>query len=280
MLAATDLVFGYGARGVLDGVSLDVPEGRLVGLVGPNGAGKSTLLRCLSGAAKPRSGSVRLRGADLATLRPSEIARRLAVVPQTSNPAFPVTVEYFVGMGRFAREPFLGGPSETDRAVVRRCLDEMRLSHLASRAVDRLSGGEFRRVLIAQALAQEPEVILLDEPVQQLDLLHQLEVMTFARDFTRRGGTAGVIVLHDLGLASRWCDTIALLHHGRLLAVGPPRDVLTVDALRAAYEVETSVTTCPVTGALQIVPIAPAGAAGSNRGADAGGRAGGGGIGG
>jgi iron complex transport system ATP-binding protein len=265
MLAAADLVFGYGARGVLDRVSLDVPEGRLVGLVGPNGAGKSTFLRCLSGALAPRSGSVRLRGADLATLRPAEIARRLAVVPQTSNPAFPVTVEYFVGMGRFAREPFLGGPSETDRAVVRRCLGETRLTHLASRAVDRLSGGEFRRVLIAQALVQEPEVILLDEPVQQLDLLHQLEVMSFARDFSRRGGTAGVVVLHDLELASRWCDAIVLLHRGRVIASGPPRDVLTADALRATYDVDVSVTPCPVTGALRIVPIAPARAGASTR---------------
>ena len=276
MLAATDLVFGYGARGVLDGVSLDVPEGRLVGLVGPNGAGKSTLLRCLAGALAPRSGHVRLRGTDLSRLKPAELARRIAVVPQASNPAFPVTVEYFVGMGRFAREPFLGGPSEADRAVVRRCLDEMRLGELAERAVDRLSGGEFRRVLIAQALAQEPEAILFDEPVQQLDLLHQLEVMTFARDFTRRGGTTGVIVLHDLALASRWCDTIALLHHGRILSVGPPREVLTVETLRTAYDVESSVTPCPITGALQIVPIRASRGA---RGADAGGRAGGGDLG-
>lgn len=276
MLRARDLAFGYGAHGVLDGVSLDVPQGSLVGLVGPNGAGKSTLLRCLCGALRPRRGRVELEGAELARMRPAEIARRIAVVPQASDPAFPVTVEYFVGMGRFAREPFLGGPTAHDRDVVRRCLAEMRVEHLATRAVHRLSGGEFRRVLIAQALAQEPRLLLLDEPVQQLDLLHQLEVMTFARAFTRRGGTAGVIVLHDLSLASRWCDAVVLLHRGRVLAAGPPREVLTVERLREAYEVETSVTRCDVTGALRIVPIAPSVQSATDVRRGPGGRAGGG----
>ncbi len=258
MLSASDLAFGYGARAVLDGVSLDVAEGSLVGLVGPNGAGKSTLLRLLHGALRPKRGRVLLEGVDLARLSHAEIARRLAVVPQTAHPAFPVSVAYFVGMGRFAREPFLGGPTEADRVVVRRCLEEMGLAALADRPVDELSGGEFRRVLIAQALAQEPRVILFDEPVQQLDLLHQLEVMTFARAFARRGGTAGVIVLHDLGLAARWCDTLVLLHGGRVLAHGAPSEVLRADLLRTAYGVETSISTCDATGTLQVIPVAAA----------------------
>ncbi len=257
-LSATDLSFGYGDRAVLDGVSLEVPEGRLVGLVGPNGAGKSTLLRLMHGALRPRRGRVLLEGDDVARLSRAELARRLAVVPQTAHPAFPVSVAYFVGMGRFAREPFLGGPTEADRVVVRRCLAEMGLGALAERPVDELSGGEFRRVLIAQALAQEPRVILFDEPVQQLDLLHQLEVMTFARAFTRRGGTAGVIVLHDLGLAARWCDALVLLHGGKVLAQGAPAEVLRTDLLRIAYGVETSITTCEATGTLHVIPIAPA----------------------
>jgi iron complex transport system ATP-binding protein len=258
MLAAHDVVFGYGSHLVLDRVQLDVPEGVLIGLVGPNGAGKSTLLRCMYGGLRPRSGRIVLEGTDLASLGPAQIARRIGVVPQNSNPAFSVSVAYFVGMGRFAREPFLGGPTHEDKHVVRRCLDEMKLHDVADYPVDELSGGEFRRVLIAQALAQEPQVLLFDEPVQQLDLLHQLEVMEFARAFTRRGGTAGVVVLHDLGLAARYCDTVALLHRGRIVASGVPDDVLGVDNLRAVYGVEASVRRCPETGTLQIVPLGAA----------------------
>jgi iron complex transport system ATP-binding protein len=257
-LRAEDVAFGYGPRPVLDGVTIDVPEGSLVGLVGPNGAGKSTLLRCMYGVLKPQRGRVLIDGADLAGLKRREIARLLGVVPQTCTPTFAVSVEQFVGMGRYARERFLGGPAEGDAAVVRRCLGEMGLLPLAERPVDEISGGEFRRVLVAQALAQEPSILLFDEPVQQLDLLHQLEVMEFARNFARRGGTAAVIVLHDLGLAARYCDTLALLHRGVVLASGRPEDVLTPANVRDAYRVDASIQRCPATGALQVVPLAPA----------------------
>src|SRR5205085_9620638 len=168
----------------------------------------------------------------------------LAVVPQSTNPALPVSVSYFVGLGRFAREPFLGGPTGEDRRAVRRALEEMALVELASRPIDELSGGEMRRVLSAQALAQEPRVLLLDEPVQQLDLLHRLSVMEFARAFTRRGGTAGVVVLHDLSLAARYCDTLVLLDRGRVVASGPPHVVLTRENLASVYGVESSIEPC------------------------------------
>ncbi|MFO0829661.1 MAG: ABC transporter ATP-binding protein [Phycisphaerales bacterium] len=260
MLCAEDLRFGYRRGRVLDGVSLDVAEGELVGLVGPNGAGKSTLLRCLYGAIRPR-GRITLLGKDLLRMGGREIARVVGVVPQQCVPAFPISVEQFVGMGRFARESFLGGATETDRAVVARCLDEMDIAGIARRPVDELSGGEFRRVLLAQALAQEPSLLLLDEPTQQLDLMHVLAVMEFAREFTRRVGTAGVVVLHDLSLAARYCDRIALLYGGRILASGSAESVLTVANLRLAYGVNASVQRCPATGKLQVVPLDAAGAA-------------------
>ena len=264
MLRAQDLRFGYRRGQVLDGVSLDVNEGELLGLVGPNGAGKSTLLRCMYGALRPQ-GCVTLLGKDLFGMRRREIAQLIGVVPQQCVPAFPVSVEQFVGMGRFAREPFLGGATEADRAVVARCLDEMNIAAIAGRPVDELSGGEFRRVLLAQALAQEPSLLLLDEPTQQLDLLHVLEVMEFAREFVRRGGTAGVVVLHDLSLAARYCDRIALLHRGRIVAMGSAETVLTADHLRLAYSVDASVQQCPATGALQVVPLHAAGDAAGER---------------
>ena len=259
MLRAVDVAFGYPGVPVLDGVSLEVGEGALLGLVGPNGAGKSTLLKCLYGALRPQAGRVFVDQTDLVTLSPREVALRIGVVPQSCETVFPVTVAYFVGMGRFAREPFLGGPTGEDRSVVRRCLAEMGLERIAERPIDALSGGEFRRVLIAQALAQETSLLLFDEPVQQLDLLHQFEVMAFARAFAHRGGNAAVVVLHDLGLAARFCDKIALLHQGHIVALGLPEEVLTADNVRAAYRVEASIQRCESTGAVQVIPLAPAG---------------------
>jgi iron complex transport system ATP-binding protein len=257
ILRAESVSFGYGALPVLDGVSLEFPEGRLAGIVGPNGAGKSTLLRILSGLLRPTAGRVILGDADLASLSRRAVARLMGVVPQSSFPAFPVSVEHFVGLGRFAREPIFGGPTGADADATRRAMAEMQVAHLAGRTVDELSGGEFRRVLIAQALAQEPEILLFDEPVQQLDLLHQIEVMAFAREFARRPGSSAVIVLHDLGLAARYCDTLAILHRGRISASGAPEQVLTADAVREAWGVEASIQRCPATGSLQVVPLSP-----------------------
>ena len=258
-LRAESIGFSYGGRPVLEGVSLDVPEGRLTGIVGPNGAGKSTLLRCLGGLLRPASGRVLLDGRDLASMPRRAVARAVGVVPQSSHPAFPASVAHFVGLGRFARERPLVGPGAEDEAAVRRCLAEMDVLHLADRGIDELSGGEFRRVLLAQVLAQEPSVLLFDEPVQELDLRHGLEVMDFARAFSRRPGAAAAVVLHDLGLAARWCDSLAILHRGRIAAIGAPADVLTPAALRDAWGVEADVRPCPATGAVQVVALSPSG---------------------
>jgi iron complex transport system ATP-binding protein len=257
-LRAEDLAFGYAGVPVLTDVDLEAPEGCLLGLVGPNGAGKSTLLRCLYGALKPQAGRVFVNGTDISTLSPREVALRIGVVPQNCETVFPVTVAYFVGMGRFARERFLGGPTEEDREVVRRCLEEMGLANIAERPVDAISGGEFRRALIAQALTQETPVLLFDEPVQQLDLLHQFEVMDFARAFAHRDGTTAVVVLHELDLAARFCDRLALLHEGRIVSCGLPEEVLTVENVRSAYGVEATIRRCEQTGAIQVVPLRPA----------------------
>jgi iron complex transport system ATP-binding protein len=264
-ISADNISFGYGARTILDGVSITVEEGELYGLVGANGAGKSTLLRCLHGLLRPRPGRVIIgsgeKSREIARCSRAELATIIGVVPQACHPSFPVSVAHFVGLGRFAREGLLGWSSAEDRGIVHACLEELDLLALADRSVDELSGGEFRRVLIAQALAQQPRILLFDEPVQQLDLRHQLEVMAFARAFTRRGGTSGVVVLHDLGLAARYCDRIALLHRGKILAAGAPRAVLTPAHLRTAYGIEAVVRDCPETGAVEVVALGPAAAA-------------------
>jgi iron complex transport system ATP-binding protein len=257
-LTVQGLGCAYGAEPVLDRVDLELHAGELLGLVGPNGAGKSTLLRCIAGLMRPSHGHIALDHQDLAALRPRAIAQRVAVVPQTCFPAFPIPVEHFVGMGRFAHERFFGGATPHDQAIVDRCLGELALLPLRHRPIDNLSGGEFRRVLIAQALTQEPELLLLDEPVQQLDLRHQLEVMEFARQFAHRPDRAGLVVLHELNLAARFCDRLAVLHGGGILALGTPEQVLTDEVLQTAYGVSVALGRCPATAARTVVPIAPA----------------------
>jgi iron complex transport system ATP-binding protein len=253
-LRVSGVSFSFPGRPVLDGVTFDVAEGRLVALLGPNGAGKSTLLRCMYRALTPSSGSVLVDGADLATLPRREVALRVGVVPQACHPGFHVPVAEFVAMGRYARESLLGTESAAHPAVAR-ALEATSMTEHADRGVHELSGGEFRRVLIAQALAQEAPVLLLDEPVQQLDLFHQIEVMDLLRRLARRPGAAAVAVLHDIALAARYCDEVVLLSHGRIAAAGTPEAVITEENLRDVYGVEAAVDRCPATGAVRVVPV-------------------------
>ena len=236
LLEAHELTFAYNTHRVLQGVSLAVQEREVVGLVGPNGAGKTTLLHVLLGLLTPQHGRVALRGTDVAALRRREIARRVAFVPQDAHLDIAFTVREVVAMGR---TPYLGrfqpeGPR--DAQLVDEALHHTATAALADRMADTLSGGERQRVLVARALAQETPVILLDEPTANLDLAHQLEVMDLVRDVARAGRGA-LAAIHDLSLASRYCDRIVLLHDGAVAAEGPPAEVLTEANLARYFRV-------------------------------------------
>lgn len=261
ILTATDVSARLDGALVLRGASLRVEPGKLAGIVGPNGAGKSTFLRCLHGALRPAAGEVRIDGRDVAAAKPGWIARRVGVVPQSAAPRFPYRVADYVALGRF---PFTDGDPDGDVApsgpaaeIVARAMSDAGVERLAARTVDRLSGGEFRRVLLAQVLAQEPRFLLLDEPLQQLDLRHQIALMDFVAEFVRRPGRSAVAVLHDLGMAARYCDEVLVLDGGAVHAAGRPRDVLTAATLRDVWGVDAAVGECPATGLLQIVPLRP-----------------------
>ncbi len=249
------VAFAFAGRPVLFDVSFAVPAGRFVGILGPNGAGKSTLLRCMHAELEPSAGGVFVDGVAIAELPRREVARRVAVVPQSCSPGFEVSIAEFVRMGRYAREGFLGSPAADDLDAVRRALADVGMAADAGRFVHELSGGEFRRVLVAQALAQEAPVLLLDEPVQQLDLRHQIDVMELVRGVARRPDAAAVAVLHDLGLAARYCDKVVLLSNGRVAAAGRPEDVITRENLRAVYGVDAAVDRCPATGAVRVAAV-------------------------
>jgi cobalamin transport system ATP-binding protein len=226
--------FAYGARAALDGVSLSAQAGELVGLVGPNGAGKSTLVRLVAGLAAPSGGSVRLCGLDPAAAPRRTVARVAALVPQEPRAGWAFTVRDVVMMGRAPRQGLLGRPSRLDLGAVEGALQACDLVHLADRRLDALSGGERRRVFFARALAQEPRVLLLDEPTAFLDLAHQVAAMRMA-EVAARAGLCVVAVLHDLNLAAASCGRLVVLSRGRVVAEGSPGDVLTAERVREVW---------------------------------------------
>lgn len=234
MLRTYGVVAGYGTRDVLHGIDLTIGPG-LCALVGPNGAGKSTLVRALAGLLAPRAGRVELDGTDLRTLSRGAIARRIAVVPQVFDTLFPFTVREVVMLGRTARLRAFAGPGDADRLAVERALGLLELRELAERRIDTLSGGERQRAVLAMALAQETEVLLLDEPTVHLDPGHQRATLALARDLARRRGVAVAAVLHDLNLASAMAERIVIVDAGRIVADGPPGLVLTQRTVEGVF---------------------------------------------
>ena len=237
-LTIADLRFSYDAEPVLSAVDLSVESGELLGLLGPNGSGKSTLLQCLNGILEPDAGTVRIDGDRVAKLTSDERARRCSYVPQAESGAFPATVFETVMQGR---RPHGGwSPSARDREATAGVLDRLDIGDLADRQVSELSGGQRQKVRLGRALVGDPSVTLLDEPTSALDLRHQLEVMDLVVEHIRASEVAGIVAIHDLNLAARYCDRIALLADGEIHAVGPP-EVLTPETIRTVYGVEASV---------------------------------------
>jgi iron complex transport system ATP-binding protein len=241
---------------VLDDLSFEVARGSIVGLLGPNGSGKTTLLRIVAGMLPPRTGCVTLDGAPIGRLTRRELARRVAVVPQDTHPAFDFSALDIVLMGRY---PHLGvfeleGPADLE--IAREALAATGTTELESRPFSTLSGGERQRVVIASALAQAPDVLLLDEPTASLDLGYQLEIAALLRRLNRERGVTMVVSTHDLNLAAAVCGRVVLLKQGRMLAQGTINETLTAPNIRALYGVDADVQFHALAGHLTVVPIA------------------------
>lgn len=230
-------------------LSLDVPEGRIVGLIGPNGSGKSTALRCVYRALRPSRGVVWLGSDDLSTLKLRRSARSVAALTQDGGTDLDFTVAETVALGR---APHLRGNqplSERERGLCRWAMAQLDVLHLADRGMLALSGGERQRVFVARALVQEPQVLVLDEPTNHLDVRHQIELLSLLRG----SGLTVLVVLHDLNLAAAACDRLGVLSGGRLVATGTPAEVLTADLVREVFGVVVSVVTHPLTGDPQLL---------------------------
>lgn len=253
MIDLEDVSFGFDETPVLEGVSLEVGDGEFVGLIGPNGAGKTTMIRLISGALTPNGGSVSVDDVDVAHLGSKAVSRRVAVVPQETRLSFDFPVRTVVSMGR---NPYMSRFDRTrtdDRELVERALARTDAESLAERPFSELSGGEKKRVLIARAIAQDTSNLLLDEPTGGLDINHQLSVFELAMRL-QTDGNALLAAIHDLNLAARYCDRLALLHDGHIAAIGKPKEVLQPSILQRAYGIETSVLPNPVTGTPMVIP--------------------------
>ena len=251
----------YGRGPVLRGVDLEVGPGEIVGLVGPNGSGKTTLVRVASRTLRPTSGRVRVSGEDLTGMNAHQAARLVAVVPQDIAPAFSFTALELVLMGRSPYRSRWGGGTPRDWSRVRAAMAATQVQHLADRPVDELSGGERRRVVLAQALAQEAPVLMLDEPTTHLDVRHVLDLLAIVRRLAMRERTAVLAIHHDLNLAASTCDRLVALHRGQVIASGPPGAIVTPELLREVYGVEADVSTDHATGRPSVrigVPREPA----------------------
>ena len=235
-ITASGIGVEIGSSRLLDGVDLEVRPGELLGLIGPNGAGKTTLVRTLAGLRPATSGRVLYDGTPIARKDRPALARRLAYMAQGTDIAWPLRVERLVALGRLPHQSLFQREGAEDRKAVSRALQRVGIEGLRDRALVTLSGGERMQVLLARALAVEAEALLADEPVAALDPNHQLRVMELLRQ-EAQAGKAVVAVLHDLPLAVRFCDRLALLHQGRLIAVGPPEEVLDDRKLATAYGV-------------------------------------------
>jgi iron complex transport system ATP-binding protein len=238
MLNITDISWSVPAARILDQVTFAAPRGSLVGLLGPNGSGKTTLLRVVAGLIRPAEGSVTIGDDDLATLPRPVIARRMALLAQHAETDLDLTVLDIVLLGRTPHHRSRWSDSTADTGLATEALTRVDLDGFATRKWQTLSGGERQRVQLARALAQQPELLLLDEPTNHLDIGHQLQLL----HLVRRSGLTTLAALHDLNLAAMFCDPLAVLHHGRIVAAGPPFEVLTPALLADVYGVDAEIT--------------------------------------
>jgi len=247
----------YGSVKILENVSLSVQEGDFVGILGPNGSGKTTLLRSVSRTLKPFRGTILLDKTDVYSMKSVELAKHMAIVPQESNIGFSFSALDIVLMGRNPHMKRFQMESEKDMSIVKKAMIRTNTWHLADRPINELSGGEKQRVVIARALAQEPQVLLLDEPLTHLDMVNQLEIMDLVKELCVKEHLIVLAVIHDLNLAARYCNSALLLKDRRVFAAGTLDEVLTSENIKSVFQVDAIVKKSLVTNSLYIIPLSP-----------------------
>lgn len=247
ILEIKNLSCGYEDKTIIKNISFAVNKGSFLGILGPNGAGKTTLFRSLTKIIKPMKGKIVFQGKDISDLSAKDLAKEIAVLPQILDVPFAFSIEEFVLLGRHPHLKRLEAPKKKDYEIAQKVMVELDIADLKHRKIRDLSGGERQRVLIAQALAQEPKLLLLDEPVNHLDIKHQIEILDLLKDLNKTGLTV-VIILHDLNLASEYCDDLLLMNEGKIHTYGKAQDVLKYEILEEVYKTVLIVEKNPLSG--------------------------------
>ncbi len=255
MINASELKIGYDKKVVVDGFGFNIRQGEMVSLIGPNGSGKSTVLKVLARLMEKMGGAVLLDGADIHRLPTREVAKKLSILSQYNITPPDFTVEELVSYGRLPHRKMFQLESKADREIVRWALRQTKLEKLANRFINSLSGGERQRAWIAMALAQQPKVLLLDEPTTYLDISHQLEIMELLNTLNRELDLTAIMVLHDLNQAVRYSNRLIVIKEGKLFMDGAPQEVLTAEMLRSVYKVEAEVTINKQIGKPMFMPL-------------------------
>ena len=236
---------GYSNMLIIDELSVSIPKGEITTIIGPNGCGKSTLLKAISRILKAKNGAVLLDGHDIHRLGTKEVAKRMAILPQTAEAPGGLTVFELVSYGRFPHQKGFVSLKKEDYAYIDWAIEVTGLSEFKDRPIEALSGGQRQRVWIAMALAQDTEILILDEPTTYLDMAHQLDVLLLLQRLNREEGRTIVMVLHDLNHASRFSDYLIAMRDGRLMTEGKPEDVMTCQNLQEVFQIDANLTTCP-----------------------------------
>ncbi|WP_077611291.1 ABC transporter ATP-binding protein [Clostridium sp. Marseille-P2415] len=253
-LSAGNLIAGYDKKMILNDVNVVIPNHKISVIIGANACGKSTLLKTLARLIKPASGQVYLDGKQISTIPPKQLARVLGLLPQSPVVPEGITVSDLVSRGRYPYQSFLKGMGKKDYEAVEEALETMGITGLANRSVDELSGGQRQRVWIAMALAQQTDILLLDEPTTFLDITYQIEILDLLTDLNRKRGTTIVMVLHDINLSARYADYIFAVWKGNLIAQGEPSEVISEQLIKQVFGLDCVVTEDPVSGSPFIVP--------------------------
>lgn len=254
LLSANNIKAGYDKKVIINNIDVMIPSNKISVIIGANACGKSTLLKTLSRLIKPVSGEVVLDGKKISAIQPKQLAQILGLLPQSPIVPEGITVSDLVSRGRFPYQDFLKGMGKKDYEAVEEALEIMGITELANRCVDELSGGQRQRVWIAMALAQQTDILLLDEPTTFLDITYQIEILDLLTDLNRKRGTTIVMVLHDINLSARYADYIFAVKKGNLVSQGPPSEIITEDLMRMVFGLDCMVIKDPVSDSPFIVP--------------------------
>lgn len=255
MLQVKNLSCGYGAKEVIKSMSFSVRKGDFLGIIGPNGAGKTTLFRAITGVLSLREGNVLYKGRDISGIPPRERAREIAVMPQILEVPFAFSVEEFVLMGRFPHVGRFGTLKQNDYRVLEKSLELTDTASLRKQRLLELSGGERQRAILAQGFAQEPRLLLLDEPTAHLDIAHKIRILDIVKNLNKEFGLTVIVILHDLNLASEYCKRLLLLDEGAIYKNGSPEEILTYKNIEKVYKTIVVVGKNPISSKPYILPV-------------------------